>query len=213
MKSSNKKKTLIAGALALTMACSGMFAYLTDTDQATNTFTVGKIEIELQEPNWVPPTNITPNQEIQKDPQIKNTGINDAYVFLEVTVPYAENLVVTNAQGEKQAAGTVELFSYTVKDGWEQVGSMTDDAEAKTHTYVYAYATDGTMTALKTQITTGTLFDTVKFANIVEGQGLEETTQNIEVVAKAIQVSDLTDSDVNTPEEVLAVYNAQNSAE
>ena len=54
-----KNKTKTMGLMALligTMSIGGIMAYFTDGDTATNTFTVGKISIDLQEPEWVPPT-------------------------------------------------------------------------------------------------------------------------------------------------------------
>ena len=87
---SKKVKTgLLCGALVGVMGIGGILAYFTDGDTATNTMTVGQISIDLQEPNWEPKDDITPGQDIRKDPLIKNDGENDAYVFLEVSVPYA----------------------------------------------------------------------------------------------------------------------------
>ena len=110
MKKRNLKMTALALALVGTLSVGGIMAYFTDGDTATNTFTVGKVSIDLQEPGWVPPTGITPEQEFKKDPQIKNDGINDVYVFMKVIVPYA-NVVTANHDGSKNAATDTELFS------------------------------------------------------------------------------------------------------
>ena len=81
MQNKKRMKTMIAAtAMIGVLAIGGISAYFTDGDTATNTFTVGKVSIDLQEPNWNPPKDITPNQEIKKDPQIKNDGINDPYM-------------------------------------------------------------------------------------------------------------------------------------
>ena len=193
----NKKiKTLVAvSALAGVLAVGGISAYFTDGDTATNTFTIGKVSIDLQEPNWDPDLakDITPLQELTKDPQIKNDGINDAYVFLEVVVPYA-NVTVASQDGTKAPAKEdTELFSYNVKDGWVEVGTGTKNTEAKTVTHLYAYGTSTEMTALAKDATTGTLFDWVRFANVVEDEGLEGTTPNIVVNAYAIQTDNIND--------------------
>lgn len=86
MKSLNKKiiAMLILLVLSMILLMSGMYAYFTDAETKTNEFTVGRISIELQEPNWNPPIHIVPNQTMNKDPQIKNNGRNNAFVFLEV---------------------------------------------------------------------------------------------------------------------------------
>ena len=102
------KTIAVAAALAAVLTIGGVSAYFTDADTATNTFTIGKISLDLQEPNWDPDhaTNLTPNQIIKKDPQIRNDGINDEFVFLEVTVPY-KNVITVNDAGVKQASRCV----------------------------------------------------------------------------------------------------------
>jgi len=50
------KKRILAIALVVcllaTALVSGTLAYFTDTDDATNTFTVGNVSIDLTEPKW-----------------------------------------------------------------------------------------------------------------------------------------------------------------
>ncbi len=50
-----KRKIILTSlALALVLLIGGIAAYLTDaTQQETNTFTVGKVDITLSEPSWV----------------------------------------------------------------------------------------------------------------------------------------------------------------
>lgn len=200
----NKRKiSLIALALVCCMAVAGVSAYFTDADTATNTFTIGKISIDLQEPEWVPPENITPEQEIPKDPQIKNDGINEEYVFMEVIVPYA-NIVTANDDGTKNAADDTQLFTWNVNNGWTEISKKTN--ADSTYTYVYAYtgvnedgtAKDGSaMEALTKDSTTPALFDAVKFANIVEDQGLEGVSKNIIINAYGIQTTNINDVDTD----------------
>lgn len=184
------KTTILVGAMAGVVAVGGIMAYFTDGDTATNTFTVGKISIDLQEPDWEPPEDITPEQEFDKNPQIKNDGLNDEYVFATVAVPY-KNLVTANADGTKNAAADTELFSYTVNTGWVELGTPSKDTVAGTITHTYAYGTDSAMTALAKNATTPTLFDKVKFANIVEDQNLEGTSLDIVINAYAIQTGNI----------------------
>ena len=49
------KKNMIKGSIAVlgltaVLTTGGLIAYFTDTDAQTNTFTVGKIEVDLTEP-------------------------------------------------------------------------------------------------------------------------------------------------------------------
>lgn len=218
MKKKNLDKIVLVGALIGCMSIGAVSAYFTDADTATNTFTVGKISIDLQEPDWVPPTDITPEQEFVKNPKIVNDGINDAYVFAEVVVPYA-NVVTANEDGTKNQAADTELFSYDLKDGWIEVGTPAKDEIAKTVTHLYAYGTADAMTALVKDNETSAVFDYVRFANIVEDQQLEATSLEVMVNAYAIQTANLNDGKdaldgnnadgVTAPDAVWAVVSAQ----
>lgn len=199
MKKSSMRTLALTAILAGTVSIGGIMAYFTDGDTATNTFTVGKISLDLQEPSWVPPTNITPGQEIAKDPQIKNDGNNEEFVFLKVTVPYA-NVVTANEDGTKSRIADTELFSYDVKEGWTEIDSKrVIDSSSKTVTHLYAYTgeTADSMKALAVNSSTPSLFDWVRFANIVEDQNLETTTQNIVIEAYGIQTQNIKDEKGN----------------
>lgn len=218
MKKNSLGKIVLAGALVGCMTVGAISAYFTDADTATNTFTVGKVSIDLQEPDWVPPTDITPEEEFAKDPKVLNDGINDAYVFVEVVVPYA-NIVTANEDGTKNEAADTELFTYDVKEGWVEVGTPAKDEEAKTVTHLYAYGTADAMTALAKDAETPSVFEYIKFVNIVEDQELEATTLNVVVNGYAIQTTNISDGKdaldgnnadgATAPAEVWAVLSAQ----
>jgi len=89
MRLNRKWILVIALVVSMATAISGTLAYLTSTDTATNTFTVGNVSIDLEEPSWDPSKTPTllPGVEIAKDPQIKNTGSTEAWVWMEITVP------------------------------------------------------------------------------------------------------------------------------
>ena len=73
----NKKRMMVAAAvLVLLLATGGISAYFTSTDNATNSWTVGDVTIDLLEAEYdkVPETerqNITPNKVFTKDPVVK----------------------------------------------------------------------------------------------------------------------------------------------
>lgn len=215
--------------LALTLAVVGCIstgvvsAYFTDGDSAVNTFTNGKISIELQEPHWDPDNakNMTPKQEVAKDPKILNDGINDAYVFLRVTVPYANVTVAEDNGAKAPAKSDKELYNYEIDAlNWMEVGTPQKDTKNKTVTHVYAYAKNNAMTALAANATTSSLFEHVQFINVIEDEGLEETIQNVKVEALAIQTKNINDgkstidgdnADGKTaPAEVWSVLSTQN---
>ena len=227
-----KKKLLImGGALACLAGVGGIMAYFTDTDDATNNFTIGEIEIDLQEPTWdrLPDTDdddipdehedILPGETIEKDPKVLNTGVNDAYMFLEVKIPAAE-VVTANANGTKNIRALTELFTFkhyagegdqrALADGinpaWVQVNKS--DVVDGYVTYVFAYGTSTAMTAVDPDAETPTLFDAVTFANIIEGQNYEGSNLTINVKAYGIQTTNV-NGGVTDPVNVWLVVNNQ----
>ena len=172
-------------------------AYFTDQDEKVNTFTVGKVTIELEEPKWEkkPDDNgnkipdeaerMTPNQTIIKDPQVKNTGNNDALIYMTVEVP-CRQIISVNNDGTRNPLAMRELYNYQVDNSWELLGTVdvSDESGKKVavkHLYAYAGA----------QETTKPLFNQVTFINAMEGQGLEENTYKINIQAYGIQTTDL----------------------
>ncbi|MBR4411287.1 MAG: SipW-dependent-type signal peptide-containing protein [Firmicutes bacterium] len=88
-----KKKILtlcMVVALVATAAIGGTLAYFTDTDDATNTFTVGNVQIDLTEPKWEEAGSkdapeVYPGEALAKDPTVTNTGKNPCFVRISVT--------------------------------------------------------------------------------------------------------------------------------
>lgn len=182
-KKVNKKTIkvwMLTGALCLA-SVGGVSAYLTDYEKVSNQFTVGKVDIDVSEDNWKPDENkkIEPGKVINKDPKIKNTGVNDAFVYLEVSIPMADVIAAAD-NGSRLEQRTQELFSFESKQSWTRLNSKTI---GNNQVYVFAYNK-----ILKPEETTETLFDTVKFLNIIEGQ-LDGQQLEIPVRAYAIQTS------------------------
>ena len=89
-----KKKVLLVGLLVVLVAAISVgltVAYLTSTDEAENTFTMGNVEIDLIEQfdpdNAVLIPGSQTKNKIEKKVSIKNTGANDAYVWYEWYIP------------------------------------------------------------------------------------------------------------------------------
>lgn len=172
-------KTAVIGCAVGALAVGGTMAYLTDYDKAVNEFTIGKVEIELQEPNWKPEENtkLEPSQQIRKDPQVKNTGKNDAFVYLEVSIPMAD-VITADASGNRIDRKNTELFTFTKKADWT---SLESKASGQNKIYTFAYNK-----ILKPGQTSTSLFDTVTLVNIIEGQ-LDTRQFTVPVRAYAIQ--------------------------
>lgn len=101
------KKKILALCLVVVLVATAItgvtLAYFTDvTDTATNTFTVGNVDIELDEPNWNPKengNNIMPGAEFPKDPTITVAADSeDCYMFLDVTLNKYKSLAPTMAK-------------------------------------------------------------------------------------------------------------------
>ena len=87
------KKKIIALCLVVVLAVTAItgvtLAYFTDTDDATNTFTVGNVSIDLTEPNWdaagsKDAPEVYPGEALAKDPTVTNTGKNPCFVRIKV---------------------------------------------------------------------------------------------------------------------------------
>ena len=197
MKKNTVKIMTLAGILCLA-SVGGVSAYLTDYEKVSNEFTVGKVDIELKEPEWKPEQNkkIEPSKVIHKDPQITNTGTNDAFVYMEVSIPMA-NVEAAAENGERLGKKVQELFYFEAKDSWMQLSVQNTESR---RTYTYAYTK-----ILKPQETSEALFDTVKFLNLIEGQ-LDGQTFEIPVRAYAIQTSYTGGSSDNLSEQIKAAY-------
>lgn len=235
-----KKKSCKLSVVALFLVCclavSSIFAYFTDTDSATNVFTVGNVKVTLEEPSWVPPENILPGQVIAKDPQINNSGFNDEFVFMEVRVPYAivegevfarktvedrvvidyglpvDISVLNNDIFEEDYAAGVELFSYEINDGWVEIGEPVRDVKDKIVSHVYAYSKDNVMSTLSPGQTTIPLFNSVTFVDAIQGLGLEKSMRHVIVNAYGIQTNNLFGSGANgvtDPEFVWTIFENQ----
>ena len=85
-----KKITLISLAVValLLVGLLGSLAFLTDEKDVTNTFTVGNVKIDLEEPTYPvddEPLKLLPGTEIDKDPTVTlKEGSEDAYIFMQI---------------------------------------------------------------------------------------------------------------------------------
>lgn len=219
-------KVAVVSFLAATLMFGGMSAisaYFTDTDTATNTFTVGNVDAELLEPNY-PGNNDSAvkdqvgNQETAKDPLVHNTGVNDAVVFIKVTVPVANVTEVSNT-GTKGTKQNQELYyfkkatdavtthannfytgSATAKGWIELTGKETGtDYTGTTRTYVFGYneviqgssTNDGSAQTVNTNDRTLPLFDKVQMKNILEAEVAAGTSENVVINAYVIQADNI----------------------
>lgn len=224
MKKIKKQIVTGMGIMSLMLMVGSAAAYFTDVEEAKNHLTIGKVDITLTEPKWdgLPEKekeDITPNKTLIKDPKITNTGINDAFIFVSAQVPVADVITAKEDGGRNEKALT-ELFSWTVNEGWTQLGDReevkNENNVVMAHRYLYVYGNQETCTALKKGAVTPELFSQVTFANVIEGEHLpdgtpmEQSEADIDLKAYAIQTTDLTGKDVTDPASVWKVFENQN---
>ncbi len=109
------KKKIIALCLTVCLAAvavvGGTLAYFTDTDEATNVFTTGKVDIALEENFDEDNAKLLPGIEnaVTKEVSIKvETGSEDAYVWYEWLIP----AVLDSADGSTGTNNIVHVNSY-----------------------------------------------------------------------------------------------------
>lgn len=164
--STTKKLVIAVVALSVAMCCmiGGTLAWLlAESNEVTNTFTVGNIEITLWENNLQTDGTLGNEEVVKNDTykvvpgatQPKNPTVTvkanseNCYVYMKVT-----NNMVLKIDGQ-----TVEVATYTVNTGWELIGEATD-ANTGVKTYLYRFnaiqklnAEDQDVTALFNNIT------------------------------------------------------------
>ena len=123
MKTKSKALLLTLCAVLLVAASVlGTMAYLTSTDTVTNTFTVGKVEIKLDETDVTNPTGsrvtansykLMPGRTYTKDPTVTVlNGSDAAYVRMKVTFNNAAEIIAlrTDPEFADEVTGTENAF-------------------------------------------------------------------------------------------------------
>ena len=184
---------ILAAALSFTVSAGTTSAYLSRSpDSLTNVITAGSVSITLEENNWNPDNakDIHPLQSVKKDPVVKNIGENDAWVFLEVSVPRRNLIIVDHSTKIKTAKQQNDLFSFVADNvNWDLVDESVD---SDVHKYVYGYKT-----VLHPGSSTQALFNEIKTVNYLEGELGSNENFNVEVIAKAIQSNVDSDGTLN----------------
>lgn len=193
---SKKRLAVTAAACALlgAVAIGGTLAYLTDTEKASNEFEITGLSIDLTETNWddTAAAKIRPQQAVEKNPVVLNTGDNDAAAFIKLESP------VINGD-----TAPLELFTYgTGTDTDDVLASSTFGADwiqlskelnADKTAYVYYFGYNKVLAAAdgSSYDATAALFDYVELANLKKEQITGNEAQQIVVTAFAIQADDV----------------------
>lgn len=193
------KALLVTLCAVLLVAASvlGTMAYLTSTDEVTNTFTVGQVKIKLDEAKANPDGSLVANADrvkaneykllpghtYNKDPMVTVlSGSESSYVKMTVTFSKANELDAIFAPG---GADLTSIFNGYDAAKWIAKGN-TKDAAANTRTYEFWYKeTVGAPTA---DVALDALFDSITVPGTITNEQLATIEgMTITVNAYAIQ--------------------------
>ena len=195
-----KKKTLallLALVLVFGAAVGGTIAYLTDNDTVTNTFTVGEVDITLDEAdvdeygaavqgaNRVKANNykLIPGHTYIKDPTVTVLkGSEESYVKMTVTFSKASEL---DAIFTPNGANLTNIFNGYDSTNWIAKGN-TEDTAKNTRTYEFWYK--DTVAASTDNVALDALFDSITVPDEITKEQLDAIKDmSITVNAYAIQ--------------------------
>lgn len=202
----NQKKKLIAVCLCLAVlgaTVMGTMAWLTDREEVTNTFTVGNVDIKVDETDVLPDGTPTGGDRVQeneyhlipgckylKDPTMTvKAGSVESYARMILTVH--------NASAVQAIIDKYQLGDYSALfDGWDEntwlYHGFTEDTAANTISFEFRY--NGVIPATATDVMLKPLFTTL----VVPGQVTAEELQalygtdgkfKMNVVGHAIQTA------------------------
>lgn len=205
MKKSKVLITVFCAVLLVTVSVLGTLAYLTSQDEVVNTFTVGKVNITLDEADVnedgteivgadrVKENNyhLIPGKTYTKDPTMTvKAGSEDSYVRMLLTIDHASEFDTIYSPNQ---ADLSTIFNNYDINNWICEG-VTRDSSNNTVTYEFRYkeivtkaTTDTVLDALFDSITVPSAFDSKDMASIAD--------LKITVVGHAIQATGFADAD------------------
>ncbi len=198
-----KRKALLLSLCAVLLVVAsimGTMAYLTSSDTVTNTFTVGKVEIKLDETDVTNPTGprvqansykLLPGLTYTKDPTVTvKTGSEPSYVKMTVTFTKAAELDAIFALNG--GADMTSIFNGYDSTNWIDKGN-TENTNANTRTYEFWYK--NTVAAPTADVILDALFDSITVPGTITKEQLKTIDgMTITVNAYAIQADGFKDA-------------------
>ena len=195
---------MMAAVLLVTATIFGTMAYLTSTDEVTNTFTVGSVAIQLDEAKAntdgtlvegadrvdANSYKLLPGHTYAKDPMVTVLkGSENSYIRMTVTVSKAAEL---DAIFDPQKANLLSIFNGYDSTNWIYQGE-TDDTTNNTRTYEFWYK--DTVSALEEDVALDALFDSITVPGEINNDQLKTIEgMTITVNAYAIQADGFNDA-------------------
>ena len=202
-----KKKlmTVLALVLVVAMSVAGTYAYLTSADKVVNTFTVGNVQIKLDEAKANADGTLVPNADrvkansykllpghkYNKDPMVTVLkGSESSYVKMTVTFSNAAELDAIFAPDG--GADMTSIFNGYDSANWIYMGN-TEDTVANTRTYEFWYKE--TVAAPTADVALDPLFDSITVPGTIDNDQLATIKgMTITVNAYAIQADGFNDA-------------------
>ena len=202
-----KKKlmTVLALVLVVAMSVAGTYAYLTSADKVVNTFTVGNVQIKLDEAKANPDGSLVqgadrvkansykllPGHNYNKDPMVTVLkGSESSYVKMTVTFSNASQLDAIFAPDG--GADITSIFNGYDSANWIYMGN-TEDTVANTRTYEFWYKE--TVAAPNADVALDALFDSITVPGTINNDQLKTIEgMTITVNAYAIQADGFNDA-------------------
>lgn len=205
----NMKKKLLIMSVAMVLVCAfavGMtIAYLTSTDEVVNTFTVGNVQIKLDEAKVNPDGSLIegaprvkansykliPGHTYNKDPMVTVlSGSESSYIKMTVTFTKADAL---DAIFAPNGADLTSIFDGYDSANWIYKGN-TEDTTEKTRTYEFWYK--NAVPATTEDVALDALFDRITVpGSITNAQLSTIKDMKITVNAYAIQADGFANAD------------------
>ena len=201
-----KKKlmTVLALVLVIAMSVAGTYAYLTSADRVVNTFTVGNVQIKLDEAAAnadgslianaervkANSYKLLPGHEYNKDPMVTVLkGSEESYVKMTVTFTKAAEL---DAIFAPNGADMTSIFNGYDGTTWIYKGN-TEDTANNTRTYEFWYKE--TVAAPDADVALDPLFDSITVPGTITNAQLATIEgMTITVNAYAIQADGFADA-------------------
>ncbi len=205
MKKINILLSILCTALFITASVLGTLAYLTSQDAVVNTFTIGKVNITLDEAAVHPDgtlkqgsgrvkTNnyhLIPGNTYIKDPTLTVVkGSEESYVRMLLTINCLKELDAAFAPG---VADLTTIFNGYDANNWRYEGTVRDQL-SNTVTFEFRYKE--TVKPANDDATLDALFDSITVPGTLDSKDMESISDlKITVVGHAIQATGFDDED------------------
>ena len=204
MKKSKVLITVFCAVLLVSVSVLGTLAYLTSRDEVVNTFTVGKVKIELDEAKvkldgTIDGTDrvkqntyhLIPGQTYVKDPTMTvKANSEDSYVRMLLTIDHASEFDAIYAPNK---ADLTKIFNGYNANNWVCEG-VTRDSDKNTVTYEFRYKEIVAKSTTDTKLEA--LFDSITVPSAFDSDDMESIKDlKITVVGHAIQATGFANED------------------